>query len=79
MQASVKIGDTLLTISERQREATDSVHMAVLFDTWTKEVEVVELEDEVQAIEFLQDFLHLDGPAEGGVYRQLVKSATFLP
>ncbi len=62
MQAFVKIGDTVLQISERLKTPSDTTHVCLLSDTWDLETFHTLALDEVDAIKVLQGFLNIDGP-----------------
>lgn len=79
MEAYVKVGDTSVMVTEVRAEEHSNAHRITLADAWTGETESLEVEGEVAAIEFMRDFLTIDGPKEGSMYRRMVTKKVFLP
>lgn len=85
MELFVKVGDQVISITQmhehRRIIGNDKVptdaHKAVLSDALSGDMELVHLESEQQAMQFVREFLMHDGYPTGGIYDTLVKSKSF--
>jgi hypothetical protein len=85
MELFVKVGDQVITVTQMQHgkkiPGTEGMHMdthkAVLSDAVTGDMELVQLENEREAIAFIIEFLNPYGYPTGGIYDTLVKSQAF--
>lgn len=85
MEVFVKVGDQVITITQmhhnRKVRGTEAIpmdaHKAVLSDAITGDMELVQLQSEREAMQFIAEFLSPDGYPSGGIYDTLVKSQAF--
>lgn len=82
MNATIHIGDNVLTVHENRRHPEDESHTIISADAYTMNaagagmpreqlIAFAEVPDEPAAIAVVQDFLNLDGPADQGAFRKL--------